>query len=60
MYIAKSLGDSDNIDITESSQEKISKEDQKSSFFPLAIFIGGTFLTLFLLRNWFPEGRFND
>ncbi len=40
------------------TETSISKESQKSSFFPFALFVVGTFLTMFFLRNWFPEDRF--
>lgn len=39
---------------------KDKQEQPKSSVLPLVIFVGGTLITMFMLRNWFPEGRFND
>lgn len=50
------LGEADNLQ--EDRSEK--NVDKKSSFLPFALLFGGTLVMMFLLRNWFPEGRFND
>jgi len=53
------LGDTEKL-VGDQEMAKEQHEPPKSSILPLVIFVGGTLITMFLLRNWFPEGRFSD